>query len=242
MSNNMNCFIGCESSYKDAKIVLYGVPFDNTTSFRPGARFGSQAIRNESYGLEEYSIYQDTRLSDYAIHDAFDLECPFGDTKGSLAIIEKFSSKVVKDNKIPVALGGEHLISYACIKPLIHKYPDLTVIHFDAHTDLREEYLKQKLSHATVMRRISEIVKDKHIYQFGIRSGEKDEFIFADTHTNMYKYDLNALTKAIAILRGTPIYLSLDLDVLDPSVFCGTGTPEPGGISFKELHNAIASL
>lgn len=242
MSNNMNSFIGCESNYKNAGIVLYGIPFDNTTSFRPGTRFGSNAIRNESYGLEEYSVYQDTRLSDYAIHDAGDLECPFGDTSGSLSIIEKFSRKVVKDGKIPVALGGEHLVSYACIIPIAQKYPDLAVIHFDAHTDLRDDYLKQKFSHATVMRRISEIVKDKNIYQFGIRSGEKEEFDFAKAHTNMYKYDLEGLRGTLKNLKGIPVYFSLDLDVLDPSVFSGTGTPEPGGVSFKELHNAVLAL
>lgn len=242
MSSNINAFIGCESKYKEAKIVLYGVPFDNTTSFRPGTRFGSQAIRNESYGLEEYSVYQNARLSDYAIHDAGDLECPFGDTAGSLKIIEKFSRKITEDGKIPVALGGEHLISYACIKPLTRKYPDLAVIHFDAHADLRDDYLKQKLSHATVMKRISEIVKDRHIYQFGIRSGEKEEFLFADTHTNMRKFDFEGLDDAINNLKGTPVYFSLDLDVLDPSVFSGTGTPEPGGVSFKELHSAVLAL
>ena len=242
MSNNSNAFIGCTSTYEEADIVIYGAPFDNTTSFRPGARFGSQAIRNESYGLEEYSVYQDAKISDYAIHDASDLVCPFGDTKESLNVIEEFSRKIVQDSKILVLLGGEHLITLGAIKPVFEKYPNLVVIHFDAHTDLRDQFLGQKLSHATVMRRVCELVKDDRIYQFGIRSGEKEEFEFSQEHTHMYRYDLRAVRETIKTIKNRPVYFSLDLDVLDPSVFCGTGTPEPGGISFKELLNAVLEM
>lgn len=242
MSNNANGFMGCTSSYEEAKIVIYGAPFDNTTSYRPGTRFGSSAIRSESFGIEDYSVYQDLSLSDCKIHDAFDIELPFGDTKKALYMIEEMSRSVVGDSKIPVLLGGEHLVSYAAIKPLVEKYQDLVIVHFDAHADLRDDYLGQKLSHATVMRRIWEITGDDRIYQFGIRSGEKSEFEFADKHTNMYKFDLDSVKDVKEKLKGKHVYLSLDLDVLDPAFFSGTGTPEPAGVSFKELLNAVLEL
>ncbi len=242
MNKNIHTFIGCEAEYKNADIVLFGAPFDGTTSFRPGARFGPSAIRNESFGIETYSPYSDRDISDIQVFDAGDIEFPFGNPQKVIDMITEFSKSVLEDKKIPVMLGGEHLITLGAVSAAAKKYPDLHVIHIDAHTDLREDYLGEKLSHASVMKRVWEILGDGRIYQFGIRSGEREEFEFAKKHTNLYKFDLKDFESAVHLLKGKPVYFSLDLDVLDSSVFCGTGTPEAGGVSFKELMEVILSL
>lgn len=241
MNKNIQTFIACDCEYSQADIVLFGVPFDGTTSFRPGTRFGPSAIRNESFGIETYSPYCDKDLTDCKVFDAGDLELPFGNTKKALQITEEFTSKVLADNKIPVMLGGEHLITLGAVKAVFKKYPDLHIIHFDAHTDLRTDYIGEELSHSTVMKQIWNFVGDGRIHQFGIRSGEKYEFEFAKAHTDMHRYDLGEF-ESILEIKDKPVYFSLDLDVLDPSIFCGTGTPEAGGICFNELLNAVLKL
>lgn len=237
-----NNILGCDSDFDNADIVIFGAPFDSTTSFRPGTRFGSKAIRNDSYGLETYSPYQDKDLSDCNIFDGGDLELCFGDTESALAEIERHTDMIVQAEKIPFMIGGEHLVTLGAVKSVYKKYTDLHIIHFDAHTDLREDYLGAKLSHATVIRRCHDIVGDSKIYQFGIRSGEKYEFEFAKKHNYINKFNLNGLDKIINELKDKPIYFTLDLDVLDPSIVAGTGTPEPGGISFLELLQAVIKL
>nr|WP_244264649.1 agmatinase [Haloplasma contractile] len=232
-------FIGCEEEFDDAKLVLFGAPFDGTTSFRPGTRFAPTVIRNESYGLETYSPYQDRDLEDSKVFDAGDLELTFGNPKRVLDTIEAFTRKIVEAKKLPVMIGGEHLLSYSPIKVLSETYEDLHIIQLDAHTDLRDDYAGEKLSHATVMKRAWEFVGDGRIYQFGIRSGLKEEFKWAETHTQLNKFTLEGLKEAVASLKGKPVYITIDLDVLDPSVFPGTGTPEPGGITFHDLQDAI---
>jgi agmatinase len=235
-------FLGCDKEYTDSDIVIFGAPFDGTTSYRPGARFGCSAMRNESYGIETYSPYQDLDLNDISVFDGGDIELPFGNTEKVLKMIEDRVESCLDDKKIPVMLGGEHLVTLGAVKAAAKKYPDLCVVHFDAHTDLREEYLGEKLSHAAVIRRIWDILGDGRIYQFGIRSGEKYEFEFADKHTSMHRYDLDNVEKLAQKLKGRPVYFTLDLDVLDPSVFPGTGTPEAGGVSFIELLKAVMKL
>lgn len=235
----MEPFIGCDKSFGEADIVLFGVPFDSTTSYRPGTRFASKCIRSESYAIETYSPYQDKDLGDISVFDAGDLELSIGDTKAVLAKIEDFVSNILDKNKTPAMLGGEHLITLPAISALKKKYDNLHIIHFDAHADLRDDYLGVKLSHATVMRRVWELLGDGRIFQFGIRSGDKSEFTWAPGHVYMQKFNFSNLEKVVADLRGKPVYLSLDLDVLDPSVLPGTGTPEAGGVSFNELLNAI---
>lgn len=179
MNKNIETFIGCESEYNEADIVLFGAPFDGTTSFRPGTRFGSKAIRSESFGIETYSPYQDRDLEDLKVFDAGDLELCFGNTEKVLKDIEECTDKILEDEKLPVMIGGEHLVTLGTIRSFVKKYDDLHVVHFDAHTDLRDDYLGEKLSHATVMRRVLEIIGDKKLFQYGIRSGEKAEFEFA---------------------------------------------------------------
>ncbi len=242
MNKNIETFICCDKEYNDANIVIFGAPFDSTTSYRPGTRFASKAIRAESIGLETYSPYQDKDLSQTNICDVGDLKIAFGNTPKTLDKIENCTKKILEDNKIPVMIGGEHLVTLGTIKSVVKKYPDLHVIHFDAHTDLREEFFEDTLSHATVIRRVWELVGDGKIFQFGIRSGEKDEFEFSKEHTFMSKFNLDKLDEVYESLKGKPVYFTLDLDILDPSVFPGTGTPEPGGISFSELLDAVIKL
>jgi len=242
MNKNVSTFIGCDKEYDESKIVIFGAPFDSTTSFRPGARFASSAIRSESFGIETYSPYQDKDLLDINVFDAGDLELSFGNTQKALDSIKDMSDKIVADSKIPCMIGGEHLVSLANIKAVLKKYPDLHIIHFDAHADLREDYLGEKLSHANVIRRAWELVGDNKIYQFGIRSGDKDEFLWAKDHVRMQKYDFCGLSETIKKLKDNPIYFTIDLDVLDPSIFPGTGTPEAGGVTFNELLSALFTV
>ena len=239
LKTNVETFIGCDAAYKDADTVLFGAPYDCTTSFRPGTRFASAAMRRESYGLELYSPYQGKELTDRKIFDGGDLELPFGAPEPMLRMIEKQAATILKDGKRPFMLGGEHLVTLGAVRAAVKKFPDLHILHFDAHADLRDDYLGQKLSHACVLRKCHELVGDGKIYQFGIRSGDKSEFDWGKEHVFTRLFDFEGLDGALRALAGKPVYLTVDLDVLDPSVFPGTGTPEPGGVSFDALRKAV---
>ena len=242
MQIERNAFIGCDCEYEAAKTVIFGAPFDSTTSYRPGTRFGSKAIRSESFGIETYSPYQDKDLLDYAIFDAGDPELCIGNVDTALAQIEELTAEILADGKRPFMLGGEHSVTLGAVTAVYNKYKDLYIIQFDAHADLRDDYLGVKKSHACVMRRCWEMVGDGHIYQFGIRSGEREEFRFAAEHTKMNKFDLDGIEKAVEELQGKNVYLTIDMDVMDPSIFPGTGTPEAGGVQFMELLEAVLKL
>lgn len=244
MKRNVENFIACDSAYEDAKIVLFGAPFDSTTSYRPGARFGSAAIRHESFGLETYSPFQNKDLTDYATFDSGDLELCFGSAELALADIEARADEILNDGKFPLLIGGEHLVTLGSLRALVKRYPDLHVIHFDAHADLRDHYLGAKLSHACVMRRAHELLGDGRIHQFCIRSGDRAEFTFARSHTDLHLYGFCGLDALVQNLhdKGVPVYFTLDLDCLDPAAFPGTGTPEAGGVSFLQLLNAIVRV
>ena len=244
MKPNVETFIGCDSEYSEARIVLYGAPFDSTTSFRPGARFGPAAMRHESFGLETYSPYQDADLTDCKVFDSGDMELCFGSSEAALADIEARAEEILADGKLPLLLGGEHLVTLGAVRAAVKKYPDLHIIHFDAHADLRDDYLGAKLSHACVIRRCHELIGDGRIHQFCIRSGEREEFAFAKTHTKMQKFSFDGLEETVAQLKanGTPVYFTIDLDCLDPSAFAGTGTPEAGGVSFVQLLQALRTV
>ena len=166
MKKNVETFIGCDSEYEESGIVLFGAPFDSTTSFRPGARFGSAAIRHESFGIETYSPYQDKDLTDIKVFDCGDLELSFGLPEAALKDIEEKSREILNDGKLPLMIGGEHLVTLGSVKAVFEKHPDLQIIHFDAHCDLRDDYLGAKLSHACVLRRCHELVGDGKIHQF----------------------------------------------------------------------------
>lgn len=242
MEKNIHTFIGCDSEYDESKIVIFGAPFDSTTSYRPGTRFASSAMRNESFGIETYSPYQDKDLTDIKVFDGGDLELCFGSPESALNDIENFSAKVLGSGKLPCMIGGEHLVTLGAVRAAVKKYPDLHIIHFDAHADLRDDYLGQKLSHACVMRRCHELVGDGKIFQFGIRSGDREEFVWGKDHVTTNKFDFTGLEKIAEKIQNKPVYFTLDLDVLDPSCFPGTGTPEAGGVSFTELTSAIKSV
>lgn len=241
MRPNVETFIGCDCAYEEAEIVLFGAPFDSTTSYRPGARFGSSAMRHESFGLETYSPYQDRDLFDCHIFDSGDLELCFGSAESALSDIEKQTAEILRDGKRPLLLGGEHLVTLGAIRAVSQKFPKLHLIHFDAHADLRSDYLGAELSHACVIRRCHDCLGDGRIHQFCIRSGDRTEFQFAKEHTDLHPFCFDGLKRLVEQLRASdaPVYLTIDLDCLDPAVFPGTGTPEAGGVTFMELLNAI---
>ena len=241
-NRNIHTFIGCDNEYDESNIVVFGAPFDSTTSFRPGTRFASAVMRNESFGIETFSPYQDKDLEDLSVFDGGDLELSFGDSNSALNDIETYVGKVLSDSKVPFMIGGEHSVTLGAVRAVAKKYPDLHIVQFDAHTDLREDYLGQVYSHASVIRRCWDIVGDNKIFQFGIRSGEKVEFEWAKEHVHTTRFNFDGLDEIIEKLKGKPVYFTLDLDVLDPSEFPGTGTPESGGVTFVELHNAIRKL
>lgn len=238
LNRNIEVFMGCESSFEEADTVLFGAPFDSTTSYRPGTRFGCSTIRHESFGIESYSPYQDKDLFDSKVMDSGDIELPFGCTEEALNQIEERAADILAAGKRPFMLGGEHLVTLGAFRAAAKKYPDICIIHFDAHADLREDYLGNKLSHACVLRRCWEIIGDGRIFQFGIRSGDREEFSWGKDHVNTCRFNFDTLKETVEKLGDKPVYFTVDLDVLDPSVFPGTGTPEPGGVSFEELRRS----
>ncbi|SCZ81709.1 agmatinase [Acidaminobacter hydrogenoformans] len=238
----MDKFIGFESTYEEAQLVLFGIPYDGTTSFRPGTRFGPAAVRQDSFGIETYSPYFDQDLEDYKLCDLGDIELTFGNAARVMDTIEAFARPVAEAGKKIFSIGGEHLVTYPVFKAVFEKYPDLAIVHLDAHTDLREDYMGEKLSHASVIKRIWDHVGDASIYQFGIRSGLKEEFEWAKSHTYLEKFTANTLPEIVKQIGQRPVYLTVDLDVLDPSIFSGTGTPEPGGLTFNALIEALKAM
>ena len=235
-------FIGADSDYDSADVVLFGAPYDSTTSFRPGTRFGPAAMRGESFGIETYSPRQDRDLEDVRVHDAGDLELPFGAPDRALDMIEARTSSILADGKVPFMLGGEHLVTLGSVRAAAKMFPDLRIIHFDAHADLREDYLGVRLSHACVMRRCHDLLGDGRIWQFGIRSGTRDEFAFMKAeHAVSEPFTANTLAD-LGLPEGTSVYLTVDMDVLDPSEFPGTGTPEAGGLRYDELRRAVMDV
>jgi len=236
-------FMGGTDNYEQAGIVLVGAPLDLTVSFRPGAREGPREIRRVSQGLEEYSVYLQRDLADYRYYDAGDVALPLGAVQESLRRIGLVAAEILAGGKFPLFLGGEHLISYPIIREAVNVYPELAVIQFDAHADLREEYLGARFSHATVMRRVVELIGGGNLYQFGIRSGAGDEFDFACDNTNIYINEvMDPLVEIIPKLEGRPVYISLDIDVVDPAYAPGTGTAEPGGCTAKEILQSVRLL
>ncbi|HEY9161287.1 MAG TPA: agmatinase [Desulfomonilia bacterium] len=223
------------ASKEKGAICLFGAPFDSTSSFRPGSRFGPQAIREASHGLETYSPVQKMDLQDISFIDAGDLELPFGDPAQALLMIEEKSSNILSSGAIPFLTGGEHLVTLGTFKAVERHYRDIRLVHLDAHADLREEYLGSRFSHATVIRRISETVGFDRIKQIGVRSSDRSEAELAAKLSSTPE-------EIIKWAHNSPIYLTCDLDILDPSIFPGTGTPEPGGITFNELSGILLKL
>ena len=238
MQAERHVFIGCDRAFDEADTVLFGAPYDSTTSFRPGARFGPSAMRAESFGIETYSPLQDRDLADDArVFDAGDLELPFGAPDRALDMIEARAAEIFDAGKRPFLLGGEHLVTLGAVRAAAKRFPGLRIVHFDAHADLREDYLGVRLSHACVLRRCHDILGDGRIFQFGIRSGTREEFAFMRAgHVTTEPFADATLASVVdAIPSGAPVYLTVDMDVLDPSEFPGTGTQEAGGLSYPRL-------
>jgi agmatinase len=235
---------GCISTYEDAEVILFGAGFDGTSTYRPGSRFAPMALRSETLlAQEDYSPYFDLDLKDKKIHDLGDVEVVFGDTSETLARIEKISTFIVNDGKKLVCIGGEHLVTLPVIKPLLNKYPDLQIIQLDAHLDLMDELFGDRYSHGTVMRRIFDLMKQPfRIYQVGVRSGHQDEYTFAKSNTKLFPFNSDTFLKNLDALSDKPVYLTIDLDVFDPSLIPGTGTPEAGGIFFQEFISILKRI
>lgn len=243
MKNVDNTFMSFDKSYHEAEIVYFGCPFDGTASYKKGSVQGPEEIRMASYGLENYSPYLELDLeTDTKIIDVGDLNLQMKSVEDVLKEIRDFSIRIVADNKIPLMVGGEHLVTLPVVESVLEKHQELHVIHLDAHMDLRNEYEGEKLSHATVLRRIYDLLKPGKIHQFGIRSGTKEEFLFASKYCNSNFFDLEKMKNLIEDIGDDPVYITIDLDVLDPSIFPGTGTQEPGGVTFKEMIEGLKNL
>jgi agmatinase len=239
-----NVFIKSHPSYEESSVVLYGMPMDWTVSYRPGSRFGPTRIREVSIGLEEYSAYLDRELEEVKYFDAGDIPLPFGNAQRSIDMIEDYIDQLLGDGKIPFGMGGEHLVSWPVMKAIAKKYPDLAIIHMDAHTDLREEYEGEPLSHSTPIRKIADHIGPENVYSFGIRSGMKEEFQWAkENGMHISKFEvLEPLKEILPTLAGRPVYVTIDIDVLDPAHAPGTGTVDCGGITSKELLASIHEI
>jgi len=239
-----NVFIKSHPNYDESQAVIYGMPMDWTVSYRPGSRFGPQRIREVSIGLEEYSPYLDRDLDDVKYFDAGDIPLPFGNPQKSIDYIEGFVRQLLQDGKIPVGMGGEHLVSWPVMKAVAEKHPDLAIIHMDAHTDLRVSYEGEALSHSTPIRKIAEHIGPKNVYSFGIRSGMKEEFEWAKANgMHISKFEvLEPLKEILPTLAGRPVYVTIDIDVLDPAHAPGTGTVDCGGITSRELLASIHAI
>lgn len=239
-----NVFIGSHPVFEESEAVLYGMPMDWTVSYRPGSRFGPTRIREVSIGLEEYSPYLDRELEEVKYFDAGDIPLPFGNPQRSLNMIEEYIDQLLAADKFPLGMGGEHLVSWPVMKAMYKKYPDLAIIHMDAHTDLREEYEGELLSHSTPIRKVAELIGPENVYSFGIRSGMKEEFQWAkENGMHISKFEvLEPLKEILPTLAGRPVYVTIDIDVLDPAHAPGTGTVDAGGITSKELLASIHAI
>ncbi|TCP70293.1 agmatinase [Baia soyae] len=239
-----NVFIGSTDNFEESTTVLYGMPMDWTVSFRPGSRFGPPRIREASLVHEEYSHYLRRELSEIAYYDAGDIPLAFGNPEKSLAQISDFVSRVLDAGKMPLGMGGEHLVTWPVVQEVYKRYPDLAIIHIDGHADLRTDYEGEPYSHSTPLRKISELIGGANVYQFGIRSMTKEEVEYTEeAGIHFFPFDvLEPLKSCLPELAGRPVYVTIDIDALDPAHAPGTGTPEPGGITTKELLASIHAI
>jgi agmatinase len=233
-----NEYMGSKADAELAGITLLGCPLDATSSFRGGTKFAPESIRKASWTLETYSPYLKQDLDEMMFYDAGNLELPPGNLEQSLELIESAVAGIVEKGKKILVLGGEHLITYPILKAMKKCFKDMQkdmqIVHFDAHCDLRDEYEGQKLSHATVMKRVKELGRTE-MFQIGIRSGTRREF------EELAPIDSPA-SLAARLNRNIPIYVSFDMDVFDPSLVAGVTTPEPGGLTFNAVMEYFSVL
>jgi agmatinase len=231
------------------KFGILGVPFDGTASYMPGARFGPRSIREASYNFEKYNLIMDKSIST-KVYDLGDLEVVHGNFKKTCSNLKKTISEVLDMKMIPLTLGGDHSISFCVLKAMDESnYLDVqkfTIIHFDAHMDLRDSYLGEEYSHGTVMRRIFDL-NPKELVQIGVRSASEDEVTFANENnlktfkSNDVDQNITEIVNYIKNIDG-PIYLSFDIDVLDPAYAPSVGTPSSCGLNPKQVEKLIYSL
>jgi agmatinase len=239
--NDGAIFMGAQRDPQDCQVGVFGVPYDGTTSFRPGTRFGPAAIRDVSEGLETYCPQLDRDLDDIAYADLGALAIPFGAPEPVVERVKTATEAVLDLGLKPLMLGGEHSISSGAVSAVAERHPDLVLVQLDAHADLREEWLGARHSHACAMRRCLEVLPSGDLLQLAIRSGTRLEFQEL-RHSGRLIQDCPALAHAMQNLAGRPIYLTMDLDWFDPSVLPGTGTPEPGGFHWSDFAQVLQVL
>lgn len=230
-------WMGQNEDYNSSDIVMLGIPFDGTVSYRPGSRFAPEMIRLASWGLETYSPYFNMDLEDVNFHDIGDLDFPLGNTCKSLDLIRENVEQIYSDKKRVFGIGGEHLVTLPTIQAISKFYDNIALVHFDAHTDLRKEYLGEEMSHSAVIYHIGGIIGFENVKQIGIRSGMKEEFELM----KKYKTHLD-FPEQLSKLKNKNVFVTVDLDVLDPAIMPGTGTPEAGGLTFNELMDWFKEL
>lgn len=234
-------FMAARPDVERARVVLFGCPFDGTSSYRPGSRFAPAAIRTVSDGIETYDPILRADLEDASFADAGDLLLPFGDIAKALDETHEMAMGLYQKGQIPAALGGEHLLTLPLYRAAVESHPGVVIVQFDAHLDMRNNYLGVNLSHATVMRRITDIVEPSRILQVGQRSGTREEFEFSES-LGILRPSTIRVEEIRDWVGDRPLYVTVDLDVLDPSILPGTGTPEPGGVSFQTLQGWLSGL
>ncbi len=235
-------FIGCDYDFEESQLVLAGIPYDGTSSFRPGSRFAPDSIRKFSYSIETFSPDAVLDITDFKISDIGNVELPFGNREEVIGDIKNLAAYILKNKKKAVFMGGEHLLSYPVIEKYKERYKDLKVIYFDAHADMRDDYLNDKLSHACVARRITENIGKENIFMFGVRSFEKQEFNYIRNNNIFCDSKCEQIWNVIDTVKSFPVYLSLDLDVFDPACLPGLGTPEAGGIFYNDFVEILEGL
>ena len=234
-------FMGSRRDPAGCRVGLFGVPYDGTTSFRPGTRFGPAAIREVSQGLETYCPQLDLDLEDLTYADLGAVDIPFGAPEPVVNAVQQATTAVLDLGLNPLMLGGEHSISSGAVAAVANQHPDLVLVQLDAHADLREEWLGARHSHACAMRRCLEVLPSGDLLQLAIRSGTRDEF--HELHSSGRRMDdVQALRDAMAPWTGRPVYLTVDLDWFDPAVLPGTGTPEPGGFLWRDFAAVVDVL
>ena len=241
-------FMGAQRDPAGCQVGLFGVPYDGTTSFRPGTRFGPAAIRDVSAGLASYCPQLDLDLEELAFADLGAVAIPFGDPEPVIRAVRAATDQVLDLGLAPLMLGGAHAISSGAVAAVAARHPNLVLVQLDAHADLRQTWLGSRHSHACAMRRCLEVLPSGDLRQIAIRSGTRQEF--AELRSTGRLVSLEVLAANLAPLRGRPIYLTVDLDWFDPAVLPGTGTPEPGGFFWPDFallvdelrhHNLVAA-
>lgn len=222
------------------RVGLFGVPYDGTTSFRPGTRFGPAAIREVSSGLETYCPQLHLDLEDLAFADLGAVEIPFGNPEPVVAAVRRATQAVLELGLKPLMLGGEHSISSGAVAAVAQRHPELALVQLDAHADLRQEWLGARHSHACAMRRCLEVLPSGQLLQIAIRSGTRQEFRELSSSGRLVA--IERMAEALRPLRGRPLYLTVDLDWFDPAVMAGTGTPEPGGFHWPDFAALVEEL